>query len=385
MHLFLSADASETELSSEVSQLFPGAPIQWPKPALLETDFEVTPAARLPILVFGRQWLPFVRLVAIESIRGWANEVFEAVVNVVPEDKPWQLHVVPHYGARSVRRIGARAWHTATRKPHSAKPLRQQPLETNQQVMDADAGKHRCELIRSALLDLLQKKRRHLLRNLRRDPVPFTADDSLVQLLLTAPDSGYVSVAVAPLPAKQRHWLSPFPKGETPDFTDKAAPSRAFAKLVEAELRLGRSIQARETCVDLGAAPGSWTYVAVKRGAQVIAVDRSPLREDLARHPRIQFCSTDAFRFEPEQPVDWLLCDVIAAPERSAALLLNWLRRGWCRHFVVTLKLLDESGPAALDTLKQELPRHAAECFLTRLCANKKEVCAFGYQEPRGI
>jgi 23S rRNA C2498 (ribose-2'-O)-methylase RlmM len=51
---------------------------------------------------------------------------------------------------------------------------------------------------------------------------------------------------------------------------DKATPSRAYAKLVEAKLRLGRAIRAGETCVDLGASPGSWTYVAVTRGARVI-------------------------------------------------------------------------------------------------------------------
>ena len=232
---------------------------------------------------------------------------------------------------------------------------------------------------------MLQKKRRHLMRQLRPEPVPFTPQDSLVQLLLTAPDTGFISVALAPLPFEQRRLISPFPKGELPVASDKTAPSRAFAKLVEAELRLGRSIQRGETCVDLGAAPGSWTYVAVSRGASVIAVDRSPLREDLMQSPQVDFQSGDAFRFQPPRPVDWLLCDVIAAPERTAELLLEWLRRGWCRHFVVTLKVgkgqmtgSDGTGAEALARLKRELPPLTRELYLTRLCANKREVCAFG-------
>jgi 23S rRNA (cytidine2498-2'-O)-methyltransferase len=202
---------------------------------------------------------------------------------------------------------------------------------------------------------------------------------------LTAPDTGFISVALAPLPFEQRRLISPFPKGELPVASDKTAPSRAFAKLVEAELRLGRSIQRGETCVDLGAAPGSWTYVAVSRGASVIAVDRSPLREDLMQSPQVDFQSGDAFRFQPPRPVDWLLCDVIAAPERTAELLLEWLRRGWCRHFVVTLKVgkgqmtgSDGTGAEALARLKRELPPLTRELYLTRLCANKREVCAFG-------
>jgi 23S rRNA (cytidine2498-2'-O)-methyltransferase len=206
------------------------------------------------------------------------------------------------------------------------------------------------------LVDLLRQKRRHLLRHLRPEPVPFTPDDSLVQLLLTRPDHGFLSVAQAPLPFAQRHLLSPFPKGDVPAASDKQAPSRAFNKLVEAETRLGRAIQPGETCVDLGAAPGSWTYVALNRGAQVTAVDRSPLRDDLMDHPRVCFLRGDAFQFEPRQPVDWLLCDVIAPPERSAELLLRWLQKRWCRHFVVTLKLKDASAGALLPRLKQHLP-----------------------------
>jgi len=69
---------------------------------------------------------------------------------------------------------------------------------------------------------------------------------------------------------------------------------------------------------------------------------------------------------------------VIAPPERSAALLMEWLRRKWCRRFVVTVKLKDAPGTDILGMLKRELPHLTREFFLARLCANKKEVCAFG-------
>jgi 23S rRNA (cytidine2498-2'-O)-methyltransferase len=180
------------------------------------------------------------------------------------------------------------------------------------------------------------------------------------------------------MPFDQRHLISPFPLGELELATDKSAPSRAFAKLVEAELRLGRSIQEGQLCVDLGASPGSWTYTALCRGARVIAVDRSPLREDLMIDSRVVFQPGDAFGFKPPRQADWLLCDVIAAPERSAELLLEWLQHGWCRHFVVTLKLKDASALDVLGMLKSRLPPLTRELHLTRLCANKKEACAFG-------
>jgi 23S rRNA (cytidine2498-2'-O)-methyltransferase len=100
---------------------------------------------------------------------------------------------------------------------------------------------------------------------------------------------------------------------------------------------------------------------------------------------QVEFQPGDAFRFQPPRPVDWLLCDVIAAPERTAALLLDWLRRGWCRHFVVTVKLKDTPGADVLATLKRELPPLTRELFLTRLCANKKEICAFGSAIIRSV
>jgi 23S rRNA (cytidine2498-2'-O)-methyltransferase len=95
-------------------------------------------------------------------------------------------------------------------------------------------------------------------------------------------------------------------------------------------------------------------------------------------NPLVRFEETDAFQFQPSGAVDWLLCDVIAPPDRTAALLLNWLHRGWCRRFVVTLKLKDDQGVAPLQRLKAELPVLTREFRLLRLNANKKEVTAFG-------
>lgn len=374
MHVFLSADDSETELRTELAESFPGISVTQIGASLLKAEL-ATPPPQMPRLVFARQWLPNVRAVRVESIRAGANLVAERIIGVLPDDTPWMLHIEPHYGARGRHRIGARAWHSATRKTGDGSSRTHSAPEATPAI---EAGRHRCELIRGALADILQKRRRHLLRQLRREPVPFGGTDSLVQLLLTAPDRGLISVAPAPVPFEQRHLLSPFPKGELPIASDKTAPSRAFAKLVEAERRFGRTIGAGETCIDLGASPGSWTYTAVSRGAHVTAVDRAPLREDLMRCPQVKFHQADAFSFVPTRPVDWLICDVIAAPEHSANLLLEWVRKGWCRHFVVTIKLRDAAGANVLTTLKSALPPLTREFNLTRLCANKKEACAFG-------
>jgi len=376
MHLFLADEDSEVELRSELALAFPGTDITSPHPLLFAIDHAETLSPPLPAIAFARQFLPDAQAARVESIGAWARLLFDSIVGTLAEGRPWRLHIEPHYGARPVRRMGARAWHTTRQRKEPA--IVGHAKDQSSDFTASDAGRQRCQLIREALKELLHKKRRHLLRHLFESSQPFGEDASLVQLLLTAPGSGFISIASAPAPFLHRQLLSPFPKGQITIPPDLTAPSRAFAKLVEAELRLGRGIQPGETCVDLGAAPGSWTFVAVNRGATVIAVDRSRLREDMMVNPRVQFVPGDAFGFHPRRSVDWLLCDVIAPPDRSAQLLLEWLRRGWCRRFVVTLKLKDELGINVLDVLKRDLPPLTSELLLSHLCANKKEACVMG-------
>ncbi len=111
---------------------------------------------------------------------------------------------------------------------------------------------------------------------------------------------------------------------------------------------------------------------------RVIAVDRSPLRADLMVHPAMEFRRGDAFRYEPTEPVDWLLCDVIAAPRRSSELLQRWLTQRWCRQFVVTIKLHGASEDHELEPLKAWLTQSGVEFQLRRLTNNKNEVAAVG-------
>jgi 23S rRNA (cytidine2498-2'-O)-methyltransferase len=350
MHLFLSAPEMAVFLREELARMFPGAPVEAVGDALISVK-PATEGAFGPV-VFSRQCLPSARSFAVPSIRIAAETLVTDLIGRLPDGGPWRLHVEPCFGS-------------------------------------GDAGRHRCQLIHEAVIAQLRQRRRSLLRSLAKPaaasggeietpPKPFSADESFVQLLLTSPEMGFLSVLAAPAPAQFAGSVSPFPKGDIPVAVDKSAPSRAFAKLAETELRMGRFITSGETCVDLGASPGSWTYMPVKRGARVIAVDRSPLRDDLMRSPLVTFHQGDAFKFVPPAPVDWLLCDVIAAPERSIGLVLDWVRERRCRHFIVTIKFKGQDEYAKLDVLKQELPAIAANFQVLHLCANKNEACVFG-------
>jgi len=122
---------------------------------------------------------------------------------------------------------------------------------------------------------------------------------------------------------------------------DDAAPSRSYLKVEEAYVVLGREPAAGETVVDLGAAPGGWSYSAAKRGAQVLALDNGPLKGGALGHPRIEHRCEDAFKFQPASGVvyDWLFCDMVDDPHHVLQQVIEpWLAHGWCRRFVINLK-----------------------------------------------
>jgi len=338
MHLWWSTADSEPFLLQEIHRAFPTRDILRPAPGFIGLDS--IPSDSGP-MAFAAQTLPGARIIAAPSIRAWADQLTDAIVADLPEDAPWHLHLAPCYGQGS-------------------------------------AGLNRCGFIRESLLDGLKRRRRHRLRSLHPSTDSLQPGAGLVQALLSAPDAGFLSVLPPDTVDAWRSSLVPCPAGDIPVASDKSAPSRAFSKLVEAEIRLGRRIGPEQTVIDLGASPGSWTYVAVNRGARVMSVDRSPLRDDLMGHPRVTFHQGDAFQFAPAAPVDWLICDVIAAPDRSIGLVLDWVRRGWARQFVVTIKFKGSAEYEKLDGLKRELAPLCREFRLSRLCANRNEACVMG-------
>jgi 23S rRNA (cytidine2498-2'-O)-methyltransferase len=112
-----------------------------------------------------------------------------------------------------------------------------------------------------------------------------------------------------------------------------------------------------QACVDLGGAPGGWAFTALSRGASVLAVDRSPLLPPAAGHPGLTATTGDAFSYRPPRPVDWLMCDVICRPERTAQLCEAWMASGWCRRLVATVKLKGRGDDPQLGEIRRRLAR----------------------------
>ncbi|WP_147675766.1 23S rRNA (cytidine(2498)-2'-O)-methyltransferase RlmM [Xanthomonas massiliensis] len=123
------------------------------------------------------------------------------------------------------------------------------------------------------------------------------------------------------------------------------APSRSALKLEETLLTLldaderAAWLRPAMTAADLGAAPGGWTWVLTRHHVRVTSVDNGPLRPQLLDTGLVEHLRADGFHWQPPQPLDWMVCDMVEQPRRVAARMATWLREGWCRRTIFNLKL----------------------------------------------
>lgn len=142
-------------------------------------------------------------------------------------------------------------------------------------------------------------------------------------------------------PGDASPWEGGIPRLKFP----QEAPSRSTLKLEEGLLTLvddaTREAWLRPGCtaVDLGAAPGGWTWQLVKRGLQVTAIDNGAMDAKLMASGQVEHLRVDGFRYRPERPVNWLVCDMIEQPARIAVLMAGWLADGDAERALFNLKL----------------------------------------------
>ena len=195
---------------------------------------------------------------------------------------------------------------------------------------DSDAGRELaplCRALNAALVTALKKKQ-WLDRTSR----------TRLHVCLIAPDTAIVACAGIDDAAP---WPGGIPRLKFP----RGAPSRSTLKLEEAFLVLldederARWLKPGMTAVDLGAAPGGWTWQLVRRSIRTIAIDNGPMDAALMESGIVEHRRTDGFRFRPPRAVDWLVCDMVEQPRRIAELVAGWLAQGACRRTIFNLKL----------------------------------------------
>ncbi len=123
--------------------------------------------------------------------------------------------------------------------------------------------------------------------------------------------------------------------------TLRGAPSRSASKLEEALAYLGVHPKAGDTAVDLGAAPGGWSFVLARHGAHVQAVDHAALDlKDMGPlKGEIIHVKDNGLKFMPEKAVDWMVCDMVMGARDTLGVLKAWHEQKAMANFVVNIKL----------------------------------------------
>lgn len=125
----------------------------------------------------------------------------------------------------------------------------------------------------------------------------------------------------------------------------REAPSRSALKLEEAMYWFFNKdewptlFKAADHAVDLGAAPGGWTWQLTQRGMNVVSIDNGPMNEDLMNTGFVKHVRTDAFTYQPTRTMSWMVCDIVDKPARVAELIERWFIKGFCRRSIFNLKL----------------------------------------------
>ena len=157
--------------------------------------------------------------------------------------------------------------------------------------------------------------------------------------------------------------ISPWPSGILHLRVPRSAPSRATLKLEEAwhqfvpkkdwEMRLAPSM----TAVDLGAAPGGWTWQLVNKHMFVQAIDNGPMDESLMESGQVTHHRSDGFVYTPSKTVDWLVCDIADKPSRVTSMIIRWAKNRWFREAVFNLKLPMKQRYVAVSDAKEAIAK----------------------------
>ncbi len=297
------------------------------------------PPGKLPpeALVFERQRMPSARLIPMEERQSPSAEAVEAVwATWAQEAMPWGLHLIA---------LDEEEGGLATRLQGVAR-----------------------ELLRGG-----EKRHAGLGKWERKAEKLFVGNKGLVlQWLLGREGLWFSSAAPSAL-------TSPVPGGRYRMRMDPDAPSRSYLKMEESLLRLGIEPQENETVIDLGAAPGGWTYAFAKRGCRVTAIDNGPLRLTAACVRRVEHLHLDGLSYQLPRhlpPVDWLVGDMLIPPGKAFGVLKYWVGGKHCRRLIFNIKLPQEQPMPALAPILDWLrPRGLS---VRQLYHDRREVTVFG-------
>jgi 23S rRNA (cytidine2498-2'-O)-methyltransferase len=206
-----------------------------------------------------------------------------------------------------------------------------------------------------------------------------------LHVMLTSGTTAYVGVSYPPNSAAA---MGGIPRLKVP----REAPSRSATKLDEAihwfldEGKTPSSLFVPGSwAVDLGAAPGGWTFQLVQRGINVMAVDNGPMNPDLMNSGFVRHYKQDGYTFQPPKPVAWMVCDIADKPARTIDMVAEWLTKGWCQRTIFNLKLPMKQRYAEVQHLlsrlshkvQHQLPQAQLTLAAKQLYHNREEITVY--------
>lgn len=180
--------------------------------------------------------------------------------------------------------------------------------------------------------------------------------------------------------------VNPRPGGFIRQRFDPLAPSRSYLKMEEALERMTGQPAPGEKVIDLGAAPGGWTYSFVKRGCDVIAVDHGPMKLPSMQPGwgRMTHVLENGITYQPPRDwpeVDWLVGDMLIAPGVALGLLRRWMESGKARRIVCNIKLPQEAPYRAVQSVEQYLQKQQQyDWVMKQLYHDRREVTVMAHR-----
>lgn len=201
-----------------------------------------------------------------------------------------------------------------------------------------------------------------------------------LHVFLTGSTSAYLGYA-------DPRCTAPWPMGIPRLRMPREAPSRSVLKLEEAllvfltEAERRRDLKPGMFAVDLGAAPGGWSWLLARQGLRVIAVDNGRIAPAVMASGMVEHRREDGFDFRPRNKVDWMVCDIVEQPSRVAQRMSQWFANAWCRHAVFNLKLpmkqRYEAVAQARAIIERALPGRKFDLQFRQLYHDREEVTGF--------
>ncbi len=228
----------------------------------------------------------------------------------------------------------------------------------------------------------------------RRFTLPFS--EALGKAGLLRPRSQHLPELHVVFPDAVTAWLCAsepgkaalFPAGIPRLRMPREAGSRSTLKMAEAiytlltEEERNVTLRAGLRAVDLGAAPGGWTWQFAYRGLHVTAVDNGTIAPSVLATDMVEHVRADGFTWRPHRNVEWMVCDMVEQPSRIASLVADWVGSGRCKRSIFNLKLPMKKRLDAVEQCRKLIHKRLAsvgpyDLRIKHLYHDREEVTAY--------